>query len=154
MVVAETAASVPEIRRLAGESDRVGSICSGTPLLAEAGLLDGRQATTHWAVGDLLAREQAKRLLESTDEPLDRIATRVGQGTPETPFNAGTPETARATRVPLLASRGSWRAGHRRSRRPGSPCCRAWFIMIGTSAVRRSMRSCHAARCPVIGQGR
>jgi transcriptional regulator GlxA family with amidase domain len=34
----------------------VASICSGTMLLAEAGLLDGEDATTHWAFCDALSR--------------------------------------------------------------------------------------------------
>jgi transcriptional regulator GlxA family with amidase domain len=42
-------------RVLANGAERVGSICTGAFLLAAAGLLEGRRATTHWKVADQLA---------------------------------------------------------------------------------------------------
>lgn len=53
---APSAGAVRWLRRAATRSRRVGSICTGAFLLAHAGLLDGRRATTHWAFAAELAR--------------------------------------------------------------------------------------------------
>ncbi|MFI4935308.1 MAG: GlxA family transcriptional regulator [Caulobacterales bacterium] len=61
------------IRVAARRSRRVASVCSGAFLLAAAGLLDGRRATTHWArTADFARRFPRVRL-----EP-DRIFVRDG----------------------------------------------------------------------------
>src|SRR5580692_10609260 len=53
------------VRQSAQTARRTASICSGAFVLAEAGLLDGRRATTHWAYArDLQARYPSIKLEE------------------------------------------------------------------------------------------
>jgi transcriptional regulator GlxA family with amidase domain len=52
------------IRKAARRSRRVTSVCTGAFLLARAGLLDGRNATTHWAACDALQRNYPSLTVE------------------------------------------------------------------------------------------
>ncbi|PZR54406.1 AraC family transcriptional regulator [Xylanimonas oleitrophica] len=62
------------LRRVAADGTRVASVCVGAFTLAEAGLLDGRRATTHWRAADELAR----RFPAVRVEP-DRLVVDEGQ---------------------------------------------------------------------------
>ncbi len=51
---------VPWLRRMYQAGADVASVCTGAFLVGEAGLLDGRAATTHWAFQELLARRHPR----------------------------------------------------------------------------------------------
>jgi transcriptional regulator GlxA family with amidase domain len=75
---------IEQIRRLARRSRRVASVCTGAFLLAEAGLLDGRRATTHWSH----CAELAEAYPAVTVEP-DPIFTRDGNVSTSAGVTAG-----------------------------------------------------------------
>jgi transcriptional regulator GlxA family with amidase domain len=105
------------------------SVCTGSLLLAAAGLLDGAPATTHWLARDLLASLGARPVTERVVQH-GKIITAAGvsagidmalrlvqltQGdaaaqavqltieyAPEPPFDAGSPDTAPAPVVELV----------------------------------------------------
>jgi transcriptional regulator GlxA family with amidase domain len=68
------------VRALAERADRLTSVCTGALLLADAGLLEGRRATTHWASVDELARLSPTTLVE--EDPIyvrdDHVWTSAG----------------------------------------------------------------------------
>lgn len=64
---------VAAVKSVAGRTRRLASICTGSFVLAQAGLLDGRRATTHWHDVRLFARA----FPEITVEP-DAIFVRDG----------------------------------------------------------------------------
>jgi transcriptional regulator GlxA family with amidase domain len=67
------ATTIALIRRAARRATRVSSVCSGALLLAEAGLLDGRRATTHWEYANELQSKYPRVRVE-----LDQIYLRDG----------------------------------------------------------------------------
>ena len=67
-------ALVDAVRAVPSRTRRLASICTGSFILAQAGLLDGRRATTHWRHARLLARAFPDVSVES-----DAIFVRDGQ---------------------------------------------------------------------------
>ncbi|GHK02153.1 transcriptional regulator [Streptomyces sp. Y2F8-2] len=68
------------LREHGPRADRLVSVCTGAVLLARAGLLDGRRATTHWAYCDTLARHHPE--IEVDPDPIyvrdGHVATSAG----------------------------------------------------------------------------
>jgi len=60
--IAQSTSLLPWLRKWHARGAYIAGICSGVAFLAECGLLDGRQATTHWAVAEILRQRYPKVL--------------------------------------------------------------------------------------------
>lgn len=104
---------VPWLRRWAGDGAIVTSSCTGAFLLAEAGLLDGRRATTHW-VAEGLFRASYPQVRLQTDQIVVDEGDVITSGGATTAFNLvlylitrfGSADRARATTQMLLLDAG------------------------------------------------
>ena len=67
-VITQNMALIPQLIRLAKTNTDIASNCSGAFLLAKAGLLDGKTATTHWGYAEKL--QQQYPLINVQDEQL------------------------------------------------------------------------------------
>ncbi len=128
----EDAAFLSEIARLGGSAQYVTSVCTGSLLLAAAGLLRGRRAACHWAWRDLLpvfgvtpdpalvVRDgniiTGGGVTAGIDMALTVMAEIAGvdyaqavqlslEYAPEPPFNSGRPESARPEIVAAVRQR-------------------------------------------------
>lgn len=58
--IAKHSALTPWLRKWHARGAYIAGVCTGVAFLAEAGLLDGHQATTHWGVADILRERYPK----------------------------------------------------------------------------------------------
>ena len=58
--IAKHTALLPWLRKWHARGAYIAGLCTGVGFLAEAGLLDGRQATTHWGVAELFRQRYPK----------------------------------------------------------------------------------------------
>lgn len=71
--IGRNAGALPWLRRMAGQGVRIAGVCSGVALLAEAGILDGRRATTHWGIAACL-----KEMFPAVDWQPEYMVTDAG----------------------------------------------------------------------------
>ncbi len=58
--IAKTSSLVPWLRKWHARGATIAGVCSGVSFLAEAGILDGKRATTHWGVAEILRQRYPK----------------------------------------------------------------------------------------------
>src|ERR1700722_14302286 len=99
IAASRSARTLAFVRSAAKRGIRVASVCSGAYILAEAGLLDGRRATTHWQRTRHFVSTYPKVKLEA-----DRIFIRDGNIWSSAGISAGI-DLALAWRRKILARR-------------------------------------------------
>jgi transcriptional regulator GlxA family with amidase domain len=122
-------APVAALRALPGRTRRLASICTGSFILAEAGLLRGRRATTHWRHAALLARA-----FPDVDVTPDAIFVRDGDVFTSACPRVSTSLWHRSSRTTAAPWSATWpvrwssisnaRAANRNSRCLSRPICR------------------------------
>lgn len=65
--IARNSALVPWLKKWHARGAYIAGICSGVAFLAECGILDGKQATTHWGVAEIM-RARYPKVNWKTDE--------------------------------------------------------------------------------------
>lgn len=58
--IARSTPLLPWLRKWHARGAYIAGVCTGVAFLAECGLLDGRQATTHWGVADIMRQRYPK----------------------------------------------------------------------------------------------
>jgi transcriptional regulator GlxA family with amidase domain len=59
-LIAKNSSLVPWLKKWHGRGAYIAGACTGVAFLAEAGILDGRQATTHWGVAEIFRARYPK----------------------------------------------------------------------------------------------
>lgn len=70
----------PVLRRWTSEGSAVAAVCAGVFPVAEAGLLDGRKATTHWSLADEFRRRFPRVTLDTDALVIDEGDRVIGGG--------------------------------------------------------------------------